>query len=212
VWDCLGAKQHICYLQLPLTAPLPRLCKGFHSPLTRNINPEDGSGNICRNIWKPSTLYTAYSQKLKLNKIVTWYMALPVSHQLPNIEALVQSQGRSCGICGGQSDTGAGFLRQFSFHQLLYIHLSFGAGAIGRLVTDSTKWTQSQPHPTKLKKKKKWGEASFSLHSCGINPRRLHVRFIVDKITLEQKFLWFSPANYPSTIALLHHPLTRLTL
>jgi hypothetical protein len=37
-------------------------------------------------------------------------IAQAVSHQLPSAVAQVQAQVRSCGICGGQSDTGAGFL------------------------------------------------------------------------------------------------------
>jgi hypothetical protein len=33
----------------------------------------------------------------------------PVSHRLPTAVARVQARVKSCGICGGHSDTGAGF-------------------------------------------------------------------------------------------------------
>jgi hypothetical protein len=65
---------------------------------------------------------------------------------------------RSCGICGGPSGTGAGFLRVLRFplpillHRLLHNHhRSSGAGTIGQ------QWPTYQvdsvsPHPEKLKK------------------------------------------------------------
>jgi hypothetical protein len=88
-------------------------------------------------------------------------IAQAVSRWLPTAAAQVRSQVRSCGICGRQSGTGAGFLRvlrfplQSSFHQLLHNHLNLspGAGTIGQ------QWPTYQvdsvsPHPEKLKKKK----------------------------------------------------------
>jgi hypothetical protein len=65
-----------------------------------------------------------------------------VSRHIPNAATQVLSQFKSSGICGGQSDTGAGsseffgLFCQFSFHQMLHIHLSYGAGTIGQLVAD----------------------------------------------------------------------------
>jgi hypothetical protein len=44
-----------------------------------------------------------------------------------------------------------GFLCQFSFHRLLHIHLSSGAGTIGQLVADVPSGL-SLTHPKKLKK------------------------------------------------------------
>jgi hypothetical protein len=38
-----------------------------------------------------------------------------VSRRLPNAAARVRAQVRSCGICGGQSGTGAGFHQVFPF-------------------------------------------------------------------------------------------------
>jgi hypothetical protein len=42
-------------------------------------------------------------------------IAQAVSRWLPTAAAPVRSQVRSCGICGGQSGTGAGFLRVLRF-------------------------------------------------------------------------------------------------
>jgi hypothetical protein len=74
-------------------------------------------------------------------------IAWAVSRRLPTAAAWVQAQVRSCGICGGQSGIGAGFLRVRRFtlpiliHRLLHIHHhhhypSSGAGTIGQLVAD----------------------------------------------------------------------------
>jgi hypothetical protein len=41
--------------------------------------------------------------------------AQAVSRQFPTAAARVRAQVRSCGVCGGQSVTGAGFLRLFRF-------------------------------------------------------------------------------------------------
>jgi hypothetical protein len=72
-------------------------------------------------------------------------IAQAVSRRLPTAAARVRAQARSCGICGGQSGTGAGlseyfgFPCQFSFQTLLHTHhllVSSGAGIIGQLVAD----------------------------------------------------------------------------
>jgi hypothetical protein len=88
-----------------------------------------------------------------LSKRLTYYhlgraIAQVVSRWLPTAAARFRAWVRSCGICGGQSCTGAGFIRvlrfpcQFSFHQLLHNnhHLSSGAATIGQY------WLQCQVH------------------------------------------------------------------
>jgi hypothetical protein len=47
---------------------------------------------------------------LVLTYIFGHAIAQTVSHRLPTAAARVQAQVRSCGICGGQSGTGTGFL------------------------------------------------------------------------------------------------------
>jgi hypothetical protein len=42
-------------------------------------------------------------------------IAQEVSRRLPTAAARVRAQVMSCGICGGQSDIGAGFLRLLPF-------------------------------------------------------------------------------------------------
>jgi hypothetical protein len=44
-----------------------------------------------------------------------------VSRWLPTAAARVRARVRSCGICGGQSDTGADFLRVLRFPLLIFI-------------------------------------------------------------------------------------------
>jgi hypothetical protein len=66
-----------------------------------------------------------------------------VSRRLPTTAARVQAQVRSCGICGGQSGAGAGFLLLLRFPLPILIPPtapqsppSIGAGTIGQLVAD----------------------------------------------------------------------------
>jgi hypothetical protein len=49
------------------------------------------------------------------NQIEVLVIAQAVSRRLPTTAARVRAQIRSCGICGGQSDAGAGFLRVLRF-------------------------------------------------------------------------------------------------
>jgi hypothetical protein len=80
-------------------------------------------------------------------------IAQAVSRQLPTAAARVRARVRSCGICGGRSGTGAGFLRilRFPFPILIPSTAPQPSTSIiwgwynrpnsGR----STKWTQSHP-------------------------------------------------------------------
>jgi hypothetical protein len=70
-------------------------------------------------------------------------LAQAVSRRLPTAAARVRAQVRSCGICGGQSGTGADFLRVLRIPLPILIpplfhihHLSSGASKIGQLVAD----------------------------------------------------------------------------
>jgi hypothetical protein len=86
-------------------------------------------------------------------------IAQAASRRFPTAAAWVRTQVTSCGICGGQSGTGAGFLRVLRFplpiliHRLLHTHhLSSGAGTIGQFVADVPIGPKSHPTPRKLKK------------------------------------------------------------
>jgi hypothetical protein len=89
-------------------------------------------------------------------------IAQVVSRRLPTAAGRVRAHVRSCGICGGQSGSGVGFLEYFlfpyqcSFHRLLHTHLSSGVSAIGQLVADVPSWLSvTPPQETKKKKPKK---------------------------------------------------------
>jgi hypothetical protein len=79
-------------------------------------------------------------------------IAQAVSRWLPRATAQVRALVRSCGICGGQSDTGAGFLRVLRFPLPILIppiapqSSSIIRGWYNRPVSGRrTKWTQSRP-------------------------------------------------------------------
>jgi hypothetical protein len=73
----------------------------------------------------------------KLGRVI----AQAVSRRLPTAAARVRAHVRSCGICGGQTGTGAGVLRVPRFPLPILIpptvpHSSSRVGAIGQLVSD----------------------------------------------------------------------------
>jgi hypothetical protein len=81
-------------------------------------------------------------------------IAQAVSRWLPTAADRLRSQVKSCGICGGQSGTGAGFLRVLRFplpiliaptgpHSSSIIRGRYNRPNSGR----RTKWTQSHPTP-----------------------------------------------------------------
>jgi hypothetical protein len=83
-------------------------------------------------------------------------IAQAVSRWLPTAAARGSRPGRACGVCGGQSGTGEGFLWQSSFHQFLHHHNHPG------LAQRAYWWPQCRVDPIglhhplfKLKKKKK---------------------------------------------------------
>jgi hypothetical protein len=81
-----------------------------------------------------------------------------VSRRLPTAAARVRAQVRSCGICGGRSGAGAGFLRVLRFLLPILIRPiapqspSSGAGTIGQLVADIPSGLSLTP-PQETKKK-----------------------------------------------------------
>jgi hypothetical protein len=85
----------------------------------------------------------------------------PVNHRLPTAASRVRNQVMSCGIYGGQSGTGAGFLLVLRFPLPILIpptapHSSSSVirGWYNRPVNGRrSKWTQSHLTPRNLKKK-----------------------------------------------------------
>jgi hypothetical protein len=89
-------------------------------------------------------------------KVLRRVIAQVVSRRLPKAATRVRSQVRSCGICGGQSGSGASFLRVLRFllpilipptaqHSSTIIRSWYNRPVSGR----RTKWAQSQPTPRK---------------------------------------------------------------
>jgi hypothetical protein len=81
-------------------------------------------------------------------------IAQEVNCRLPTAAARVRSQLRSCGVCGGQSGIGTGFLLVLRFPLPVIIppnapYSSSEAGTVGQLVVDSV-----SPHPKGLKELK----------------------------------------------------------
>jgi hypothetical protein len=109
--------------------------------------------NHCINI-PPSRTFRSYLREFTLLLGKGRAIAQAVSGRLPTAAARVRSQVRSCGICGGQSGTEAGFLRVLRFplpilippttaHSSPIIRGWYNRPNIGR----HTKWTQSHPTP-----------------------------------------------------------------
>jgi hypothetical protein len=91
---------------------------------------------------------------LKLKFILIGHaIAQAVTRWLPTAAARVRAQVRSCGICGGLSGIGAGFLRVLQFPLPILIppnalYSSIIRSWYNRSVSGRrTKWTQSHPTP-----------------------------------------------------------------
>jgi hypothetical protein len=86
-------------------------------------------------------------------------IAQAVSRWVPTGAALVRAQIKSCGVCGGQSGTGAGFLRLLRFSLPIYIppsapHSSSSLirGCYNRPMTDvPSGLSLTPPHETEKK-------------------------------------------------------------
>jgi hypothetical protein len=102
-----------------------------HSPVTASLYGESEATSE-RSCWFSEVAYGKITLKqiieilcfklgqteqidLEVIPTVDHAIAQAVSRRLPTAAALVRSQVRSCGICGGQSGTGAGFLRVLRF-------------------------------------------------------------------------------------------------
>jgi hypothetical protein len=98
----------------------------------------------------PNRLLSTQRSRLGFVRVTSRAIAQAVSRRLPTTAAWVQAQVRSCEICGGQSGTGAGFLRPLRFPLPILIPLiaphssPINRGWCKRPVSGRrTKWTQS---------------------------------------------------------------------
>jgi hypothetical protein len=64
---------------------------------------------------KPTYLIKQYALKAKAKNLLGHVVAQGVSRRLPTAVARFRARVRSCGICGGQIGTGAGFLLVLRF-------------------------------------------------------------------------------------------------
>jgi hypothetical protein len=110
----------------------------FMSPLCYPMSKIESCWNI--NLYYPNKPLT--TQELSLS-------SLAVNCRLPTTAVWVQSQFRSCGVCGGLSCTGVGFLQVLQFPQPILIPLStqyssmIGGWCGGPISGLCIKWTLS---------------------------------------------------------------------
>jgi hypothetical protein len=156
-------RHSLCFLLLLLSFKYDWCCKliDFSSPAVFNV---------MSSIWECLNWRTLYSRwqhlhalfllKVSKDKVNCYSKGLAiaqaVSRRLPTAAARVRAQVMSREICGGQSGTGAGFLRVLRFPLPILIpptspHSS-GAGAIGQLVADVPSGLSLTPPKKETKK------------------------------------------------------------
>jgi hypothetical protein len=127
--------------------------------------------------------------------------------------ARVSSQIRACGICGGQSSNGAGFLRVHRFPLPILIppnvpYSSIIQGWYKRLNSGRrSKWTQSHPTPWNFKKKNgsRWPAYHDACHT--IRYHRLLTYFTFLKFSTFLSMLFSDTFNFCSSLKLRHQYL-----
>jgi hypothetical protein len=134
---------------------LLRMCRnGVPKYRQNNTSPLD----TCTGFWQKYFTFTenwAYVNRNELHLLLGRAIAQAVSRRLPAAAVRVRAQVRSCRICGGQSGSGAGFIRVLRFPLPILIpstapHSSSSIilGWYNRPISGwHAKWTQSRPTP-----------------------------------------------------------------
>jgi hypothetical protein len=135
----------------------------FHSEVVGSFHPSFISGLSYPRFYYPLiSMWSLEWRRIRYvligNRSKVRAIGQAVSHWLPTEADRVQTRDQSCEICGGQSGTGAGFLRVLRFPLPIFIpsaspqsySLSPEAGTIGQ---EWPQYQETQSHPTKNNKK-----------------------------------------------------------
>jgi hypothetical protein len=137
--------------------------------------------HVTNNLRKVEWIFTKFGNFINVCPYRFWLtigvlgraIAQAVIRRLPTAVAPVRTQVRSCGICGGQSGTGAGFLRVLRFPLPILISpntphslSSIIRGSYNRPISGGhTKWTQSHPTTRNNNKRLSVDDTKFWLRS-----------------------------------------------
>jgi hypothetical protein len=148
-----------CSLGPIFALPLSLLLPGFNTVCIYSLTHGAEPFLRCKLYYYHAFLNTGRSQR-SIETAQGRVISQAVSRRFLTAAPRVRAQVKSCGICGGQSGTGAAFLRVFQFPLPNLIPLTaphsspifrgwYNWPVSGR----RTKWTQSHPTPRNLRKK-----------------------------------------------------------
>jgi hypothetical protein len=134
-------------------------CSPSNSHVTFISWPQDHLTSISRHVsMRPATrsilklprLWRTLENRVGLGSQLGRAIAQAITRWLPTAAARVRARIRSCGICAGQSGTGADFLRVLRFPLLNLIPHHIIRGWYNRPVSGRRTKSTVSPHPKKL--------------------------------------------------------------